>query len=112
GRQCASELDNIPVAVVPFVEEREILEDLVNWRHDATYIRLRRAMAKKFDRNTEAAKMPVNRASRPPGALRALPAAAEAALARATWGPCRPGLEYRRIRIWPFRLIQISRGAW
>src|SRR5215831_9360420 len=112
GRQCASKLDDIPIAVVPLIEEREVLEDLVNWRHHATYIRLRRGNGQKSSSEPAGREKPVNWVSRPPGVPRALPGAVEAAQARASRGPCRPELGYLPIRAWPFRLMHISRGAW
>ena len=36
--QCAAKLDDIAIAVVPLIEQRKILNDLVNRSHDASYI--------------------------------------------------------------------------
>ena len=47
-RQGAAKLDDISIAVIPLIEQLEILNDLGNRRHDATYIALRTALAKKF----------------------------------------------------------------
>ena len=42
---------DVPAMKVIDDEVREVLEDLVNWHHNATYIRLRGAMAKKVRRS-------------------------------------------------------------
>src|SRR4029077_3789453 len=109
-RQGAATLDDISIASILLIERLEILTDLGNRRHDATYISLRTALAKKVRRPDSPAKMPVNPASRPPGGPRALPGAAAAVPARASPGPCRPGSSCLPIPAWRrlFRPMRIS----